>query len=49
MSYKAHKKQALAHKAFLQDGYKRGVLLMVPSHDRGRIVSTPPRGPACTS
>ena len=28
MSYKAHKKQALAHKAFLQDGYKRGVLLM---------------------
>lgn len=28
MSYTAHKKQALAHKAFMQDGYKRGVLLM---------------------
>jgi phage terminase large subunit len=28
MSYKAHKKQALAHKAFMQDGFKRGVLLM---------------------
>lgn len=28
MAYKAHKKQALAHKAFMQDGYKRGVLLM---------------------
>jgi hypothetical protein len=28
MSYIAHKKQALAHKAFMQDGYKRGVLLM---------------------
>lgn len=28
MSYVAHKKQALAHKAFMQDGYKRGVLLM---------------------
>lgn len=27
MSYVAAKKQALAHKAFLQDGYKRGVLL----------------------
>lgn len=28
MSYTAHRKQALAHKAFMQDGYKRGVLLM---------------------
>lgn len=28
MAYKAHKKQALAHKAFMLDGYKRGVLLM---------------------
>lgn len=28
MSYSAHKKQALAHKAFLSDGWKRGVLLM---------------------
>lgn len=28
MSYAAHAKQALAHKAFMQDGYKRGVLLM---------------------
>lgn len=26
--YSAHRKQALAHKAFMQDGYKRGVLLM---------------------
>lgn len=26
-SYKAHRKQALAHKAFMQDGYKRGVLM----------------------
>lgn len=28
MSYVAHKKQALAHKAFMSDGFKRGVLLM---------------------
>jgi phage terminase large subunit len=28
MAYKAHKKQALAHKAFMQDGFKRGVLMM---------------------
>lgn len=28
MLYKAHRKQALAHKAFMQDGFKRGVLLM---------------------
>jgi len=28
MSYIAHKKQAAAHKAFMQDGFKRGVLLM---------------------
>lgn len=28
MPYVAHRKQALAHKAFLQDGFKRGVLLM---------------------
>ncbi len=28
MAYKAHKKQALAHKAFMQDGFKRGILLM---------------------
>ncbi len=28
MSYKAHAKQARAHKAFMQDGFKRGVLLM---------------------
>lgn len=28
MSYAAHKKQALSHKAFMQDGFKRGVLLM---------------------
>lgn len=28
MAYVAHKKQALAHKAFLSDGFKRGVLLM---------------------
>lgn len=28
MAYAAHKKQALAHKAFMQDGFKRGVLLM---------------------
>lgn len=27
MAYRAHRKQALAHKAFLQDGYKRGVLM----------------------
>lgn len=27
MAYRAHKKQALAHKAFMVDGYKRGVLL----------------------
>ena len=27
MLYKAHKKQALAHKAFMQDGFKRGVLM----------------------
>lgn len=27
MSYKAHKKQALAHKAFMSDGYKRGFLM----------------------
>ena len=27
MAYSAHKKQALVHKAFLQDGYKRGVYL----------------------
>lgn len=26
--YKAHKKQALAHKAFMSDGFKRGILLM---------------------
>ena len=28
MGYTAHKKQALAHKAFMLDGYKRGLLLM---------------------
>jgi hypothetical protein len=28
VGYSAHKKQALAHKAFMSDGYKRGVLLM---------------------
>ena len=28
MAYKPHAKQAVAHKAFLLDGYKRGVLLM---------------------
>lgn len=28
MGYAAHKRQAEAHKAFMQDGYKRGVLLM---------------------
>ncbi len=28
MPYKANKKQALAHKAFMSDGFKRGVLLM---------------------
>jgi phage terminase large subunit len=28
MAYVAHKKQAAAHKAFMQDGFKRGVLLM---------------------
>lgn len=28
MAYKATKKQALAHKAFMSDGYKRGILLM---------------------
>lgn len=28
MAYTAHRKQALAHKAFMLDGYKRGVLLM---------------------
>lgn len=28
MAYKASKKQALAHKAFMLDGFKRGVLLM---------------------
>lgn len=28
MPYIAHRKQALAHKAFMQDGFKRGVLLM---------------------
>lgn len=28
MAYIAHKKQAAAHKAFMQDGFKRGVLLM---------------------
>ena len=28
MAYQAHRKQALAHKAFLQQNYKRGVLLM---------------------
>ena len=27
MSYQAHKKQALAHKAFMQDGFKRGLLM----------------------
>ena len=27
MSYSAHAKQALAHKAFMSDGYKRGVLM----------------------
>jgi hypothetical protein len=27
MSYVAHKKQALAHKAFMSDGYKRGLLM----------------------
>jgi len=27
VGYVAHKKQALAHKAFMQDGYKRGVLM----------------------
>ena len=28
MSYIAHKKQALAHRAFMLDGFKRGVLMM---------------------
>ena len=28
MGYVAHKKQAAAHRAFMLDGYKRGVLLM---------------------
>lgn len=28
MAYKASKKQALAHKAFMVDGFKRGILLM---------------------
>jgi hypothetical protein len=28
VGYVAHKKQALAHRAFMMDGYKRGVLLM---------------------
>ena len=28
MAYKASKKQAIAHRAFMSDGYKRGVLLM---------------------
>ena len=28
MGYKAHKVQAKAHKAFLKDGYKRGVLML---------------------
>lgn len=28
MNYRPHKKQAAAHRAFLVDGYKRGVLLM---------------------
>jgi hypothetical protein len=27
MSYIAHKKQALAHKAFMSDGFKRGLLM----------------------
>lgn len=27
MGYQAHAKQALSHKAFMQDGYKRGVLM----------------------
>ena len=27
MAYAAHKKQALAHRAFMSDGYKRGLLM----------------------